>query len=558
MQNEAVEQRLPRTKTSRRSRRRLKPRRDASPSPDPTESVCTIEYVDGVPSHTRVIEVASPPRDFTSLLGLSWKNFLRDLKAGDIEQVCLINDVESVPRVINSIELNDASSRPNNAEPKSAREEHFAAQSWEALKASGNPVYETAREFADVFPDKIPAVLPAHRGVRHEIDLAPDAKYCVTRQWPLPRDQVQAIDVFFEGRRMRQPPVVGASPNAFNKLNDATIPAQTPIPLKDMVLDSMSGSVIFSSIDLTDGFYQTPPPCSIAWYPICFAHSATSRRVTSTTSLSTVELRMASAREGFVYLLVAYPTNPTELRQWLGLANYLHKYTKDYAGLTQPLSSLLKKDATWSWRPEHQTAFDSVKKSLASAPILMLPDGSKPFHVVCDTSEFAIGCALMQFDDEGHERIVSYQSRQMKPAERNYPVHDKEPLAMRYALIKFRVYLLGEQTFAVYTDHASLRTAMKSPHLTQLIDGEDDSDEHCAVCAASGINLTSVLPEMDLRDEIAAAYAHNAVYGNILAYLRSSSDETLGALSRNTRNQIDRYHLDGDLLRYNIDHFDAP
>ncbi|KAE9280338.1 hypothetical protein PF008_g28160 [Phytophthora fragariae] len=161
------------------------------------------------------------------------------------------------------------------------------------------------------------------------------------------------------------------------------------------------------------------------------------------------------------------PTSPSELRPWLGLANYLHKYTKDYAGLTQPLSPLLEKDATWLWRPEHQAAFDSVKKSLASAPILMLPDDSKPFHVVCDASDFAIGCALMQFDDEGRERVVSYQSRQMKPEERTYPVHDKELVAMRYALIKFRVYLIGEQTFAVYTDHASLRTAMKSPHLSQ-------------------------------------------------------------------------------------------
>ncbi|KAE8963394.1 hypothetical protein PR001_g29386 [Phytophthora rubi] len=271
------------------------------------------------------------------------------------------------------------------------------------------------------------------------------------------------------------------------------------------------------------------------------------------------------------------PTSPTELRQWLGLANYLHKYTKDYAGLIQPLSSLLKKDATWLWRPEHQAAFDSVKKSLASAPILMLPDDSKPFHVVCDASDFAIGCALMQFDDEGRERVVSYQSRQ--------------------------VYLLGEQTIAVYTDHASLRTAMKSPHLSQrmarwlsffaeynfvvhckpgknniladalsrrpdydprtvlgrqVIDDEDEEDDHCAVCIASGINLTNVSPEMDLRDEIVSAYADDAVYAGIVAYLRAASDETLGALSRNTRNQIDSYHFDGDLLCYNIDKFDAP
>ncbi|KAE9043976.1 hypothetical protein PR002_g3047 [Phytophthora rubi] len=63
---------------------------------------------------------------------------------------------------------------------------------------------------------------------------------------------------------------------------------------------------------------------------------------------------------------------------------------------------------------------------------------------------------------------------------------------------------------------------------------------------------------MDLRDEIVSAYADDAVYAGIVAYLRAPSDETLGALSRNTRNQIDRYHLDGDLLCYNIDKFDAP
>ncbi|KAE8897200.1 hypothetical protein PF005_g2273 [Phytophthora fragariae] len=81
----------------------------------------------------------------------------------------------------------------------------------------------------------------------------------------------------------------------------------------------------------------------------------------------------------------------------------------------------------------------------------MLHDHSKAFHVVCDVRDFATGCALMQYDDEGRERVVSYQSRQLKPAERNYPVYDKELLAMRYALIKFRVYLLGEQSFSLFT-----------------------------------------------------------------------------------------------------------
>ena len=52
-----------------------------------------------------------------------------------------------------------------------------------------------------------------------------------------------------------------------------------------------------------------------------------------------------------------------------------------------------------------------IKKNMSEAPILILPNYSKPFHVVCDARQFAIGCALMQFDDEEKERVISYQSR---------------------------------------------------------------------------------------------------------------------------------------------------
>ncbi|GMF58015.1 unnamed protein product [Phytophthora fragariaefolia] len=73
----------------------------------------------------------------------------------------------------------------------------------------------------------------------------------------------------------------------------------------------------------------------------------------------------------------------------------------------------------------------------------------------------------MQHDHEGRDRVVYYQSRQLKPAERNYPVHDKDLLTMKYALAQFRVYLRRSRPFVAYTDHASLRTAIKSPHISQ-------------------------------------------------------------------------------------------
>jgi hypothetical protein len=131
------------------------------------------------------------------------------------------------------------------------------------------------------------------------------------------------------------------------------------------------------------------------------------------------------------------------------------------------LSNLLKKDADWCWITEHEDAFGAVKESLLHAPILALPDPDRPFSVVCDASDFAIACALLQADAEGRERVIAFESRQFKAAEKNYPVHDKELFAMKYALVKFRVHLLGSKPFVIFTDHASLRTATQSPHLLQ-------------------------------------------------------------------------------------------
>ncbi|KAG2898742.1 hypothetical protein PC114_g14163 [Phytophthora cactorum] len=205
----------------------------------------------------------------------------------------------------------------------------------------------------------------------------------------------------------------------------------------------------------------------------------------------------------------------------------------------------------------------------------MLPDDSKPFDVVCSANDIPNGCVLMPFDDDEHEHVIRYQSRQLMAAERNYPVHDKELLAMQYALIKFRVYLLGEQSFAVYTDHASLLAAPGKNNILadalsrrpdcdpcealghQVADVDNDENEF-AICIASGINLTFTTPTLPLGDEIAAAYDEDPIYADILKHLCSPSDATLGDLPRPTRNQIDRYQFDGDSLTCSIDRFNDP
>ncbi|GMF64236.1 unnamed protein product [Phytophthora fragariaefolia] len=102
------------------------------------------------------------------------------------------------------------------------------------------------------------------------------------------------------------------------------------------------------------------------------------------------------------------PSNVKELRQFLGLATSLCKYVSNYAGKIRPLSQLVKKDTAWDWTAECQQVSDAVKQGLTEAPILAVADQDRPFHVVCDASDFAIGCALMQHDYEGRDRVVYY------------------------------------------------------------------------------------------------------------------------------------------------------
>jgi hypothetical protein len=58
--------------------------------------------------------------------------------------------------------------------------------------------------------------------------------------------------------------------------------------------------------------------------------------------------------------------------------------------------------------------FEGIKKSLMESPVLAIADSDRPFHMVCDPSDFAIGCALMQWDSNGTERVIAYQSRQLQ------------------------------------------------------------------------------------------------------------------------------------------------
>ncbi|CAI7840950.1 unnamed protein product [Closterium sp. NIES-53] len=157
------------------------------------------------------------------------------------------------------------------------------------------------------------------------------------------------------------------------------------------------------------------------------------------------------------------PTNITELQSFLGFVNYVRRFVPDMARLTAPLTDLLRKGVTFTWGEKEHAAFSALKNVLCSPPVLHIADPHRPFEVVTDASDIAIGAVLLQDFGNGLQPIA-YESRKLHPPERNYPIHDREMLAIVHAFKVWRCYLTGADV-TVRTDHRSLQYLRAQPHL---------------------------------------------------------------------------------------------
>jgi hypothetical protein len=149
------------------------------------------------------------------------------------------------------------------------------------------------------------------------------------------------------------------------------------------------------------------------------------------------------------------PKNQKQLRQFLGVCNYHHRFVVNYADYAAPLLVLLKKGMKWIWTPELQRAFRSLRARFAESIYLVHPDVSLPYTIHTDASGQAIGAVLMQTNASGETFIVSTASRVLNPAERRYSVAEQELLAIVFALQKFRIYMFGHE-LNLYTDNKAL------------------------------------------------------------------------------------------------------
>lgn len=155
-----------------------------------------------------------------------------------------------------------------------------------------------------------------------------------------------------------------------------------------------------------------------------------------------------------------------DVQSFLGMANFYRRFIKSFSAIAAPLTALLKGEDAFSWEEAQQQAFGKLKQAFTELPVLRIYDPSAPIRVTTDASKDAIGGVLeQQFGTEWHP--IAFESRKLIPAERNYPTHEQELLAIIHALKKWRQFLEGAPQFTVLTDHHALKYVKTQKNLSR-------------------------------------------------------------------------------------------
>ncbi|GBE84985.1 hypothetical protein SCP_0701690 [Sparassis crispa] len=165
--------------------------------------------------------------------------------------------------------------------------------------------------------------------------------------------------------------------------------------------------------------------------------------------------------------------NASQVCAFLGSVRYIAPFLPKLADHTHVLNALTMKDAELAfpaWTDVHQSAFDDIKSLVCSREVLTTIDhdnmGSNRIFVSCDASDFRTGALLSYGETLESACPMAFESCTLKGAELNYPVHEKELLAIVHALRKWCINLLSVP-FTVYTDHRTLENFFHQKELSR-------------------------------------------------------------------------------------------
>ena len=170
------------------------------------------------------------------------------------------------------------------------------------------------------------------------------------------------------------------------------------------------------------------------------------------------------------------PQNVKQLQSFLGLVNYLSRYSAKLADLRSPLQELLKDKTVFPWNPEHTETFNAIKNELSRPPILAYFDVKAPYTVLqTDASNTGSRSFVLLQGKNLHDlKPIMYGSRSLKGPENSYVAIEKEALAVAWSMERLHHFLHGKR-FMLQTDHKPLETILiksvneASPRLQRLI-----------------------------------------------------------------------------------------
>ena len=151
------------------------------------------------------------------------------------------------------------------------------------------------------------------------------------------------------------------------------------------------------------------------------------------------------------------PNTVKGVRSFLGFANFYRCFIDRFSDIAAPLTDLTKKSMSWHWGEQENSAFEKLKSIFASSPVLAQWDPERETVLEADCSGYALGGCLSQLDDQKRLRPIAYFSRRLSSAEVNYPIHDKEMLAIIACLKEWQAELKSvAKPFTILTDHRNL------------------------------------------------------------------------------------------------------
>ena len=160
-----------------------------------------------------------------------------------------------------------------------------------------------------------------------------------------------------------------------------------------------------------------------------------------------------------------------DIRSFLGHAGFYRRFMRYFSAIARPLCNFLAKDVPFAWSQACEDAFDKLKTTLVSSPIIRSPNWELSFEIMCDASDYVIGAILGEREDK-KAFVIYYDSKTLDSAQSNYTTTEKEFLAVVFALEKFRSYIVGSPV-TIFTDHAALKYLLSKqdtkPRLTWWI-----------------------------------------------------------------------------------------